>query len=110
MNNMHTALTSIGLFSTRVTTIVLIKILGISNPPSAGAFSKEALVTMYDIAAFLLGTGALLMLNVYPYFAYAADPDHISFEFATFRSKEPVLDGTLGYYRLFDAIVDSCYA
>ncbi|XWS25215.1 hypothetical protein CRYUN_Cryun27aG0050500 [Craigia yunnanensis] len=66
MNNMHTTLTSIGLVSTRVTTIVSTKVLAISNHPSAGAFSKEALVTMYDIAAFLSRTGTPLMLNVYP--------------------------------------------
>ncbi|XVE95399.1 hypothetical protein REPUB_Repub02eG0093900 [Reevesia pubescens] len=94
MNNIHTSLTSIGLVSTRVTTIVSTKILGISKPPSAGAYSKEALVSMNNVAAFLSGTGAPLMLDVYPFFAFAEDPEHISFEYATFRSKQPVLDGT----------------
>ncbi|KAK9271114.1 hypothetical protein L1049_026703 [Liquidambar formosana] len=110
MINIYNAITSIGLFSTKVTTVQRMDILSTSFPPSAGAFSAEAEAVMNGVASFLSRTGSPLMLNVYPYFAYASEPTHISFEYATLNAKEPVLDGDLKYYSLFEAMVDACYA
>ncbi|GLT76830.1 hypothetical protein SLA2020_484660 [Shorea laevis] len=54
---------------------------------------------------------APLLINVYPYFAYASDPEDISLDYAMFRSKKPVvIDGNLKYYNLFDAMVDAFVA
>lgn len=50
------------------------------------------------------------MVNVYPSVAYASNPKQISFEYATFNAKKPVVDGKLKYYNLFDAMVDGFYA
>ena len=50
------------------------------------------------------------MVNLYPYFAYASDPSHVSFEYATFQAKDPVLDKGLKYFSVFDAMVDAVYA
>ncbi|KAE9446438.1 hypothetical protein C3L33_21666, partial [Rhododendron williamsianum] len=53
-------------------------------------------------------TRAPIMVNVYPYFAYASDPAHISLNYATFSSQTPVVvDGPFKYFNLFDAQVDA---
>lgn len=110
MNNMHIVLDSVGLVSTRITTVVPMEVLKTFNPSSAGAFSEQSLTVMNDVAASLLRTGSPLMVNVYPYFAYASNPKQFSFEYATFNAKQPVVDGNLKYYSLFDAMVDGIYA
>ena len=65
---------------------------------------------MKEVTSFLQQTGAPIMVNVYPYFAYASDPADISLEYATFRAQKPIVDGKLKYYSLFDAMVDAYYA
>ncbi|XP_031273005.1 glucan endo-1,3-beta-glucosidase-like [Pistacia vera] len=111
MNNMHTAINSVGLVSTRVTAVISTQALAKSFPPPSGEFSNQAFPAMNDVTAFLSRTGTPLMINVYPYFAYASDPKHISFEYATFNAKQPVVvDGNFKYYNLFDAMVDDVYA
>lgn len=110
MNNIYNALHAVGLVSTRVTTVVSTAILAKSFPPSAGEFSPETFPAINDVVGFLSHTGSPLMINVYPYFAYASEPDHISLEYATFTAKEPIMDGNLMYYNLFDAMVDAILA
>ncbi|KAL8104099.1 glucan endo-1,3-beta-glucosidase-like [Apium graveolens] len=111
INNMHNALNSLGLSKIMVTTVVPGNVLQTSYPPSAGAFSADSLPIMGDIISFLYGNGIPLMVNVYPYFSYAADPVSISLEYATFQSKTPVVvDGQFQYYNLFDASVDAFHA
>ncbi|XP_021898526.1 glucan endo-1,3-beta-glucosidase-like [Carica papaya] len=111
IENMHNAISSAGFDYIMVTTVVPSNVLGNSYPPSAGAFSDETRSNMIDIASVLSETGAPLMLNVYPYFAYAADPSHISLNYALFNSTEAVvIDGQYKYYNLFDAMVDAVHA
>ncbi|TYH18151.1 hypothetical protein ES288_A05G246900v1 [Gossypium darwinii] len=69
---------------------------------------------MNSLASFGLGTTKVttvdspLLINVYPYFAYASDPTHISLNYALFTSTAPVVvDQGLEYYNLFDGIVDA---
>lgn len=85
--------------------------LAVSYPPSAGAFSDAAAGPLKDIIQVLASSGAPILINVYPYFAYASNPGQISLDYALFRSTSPVeVDGNLNYYNLFDAMVDSFYA
>ncbi|KAF3445727.1 hypothetical protein FNV43_RR10903 [Rhamnella rubrinervis] len=110
MSNMHLVLNSVGLVSTRITAVVPMEVLKNFNPPSARAFSEQSLTVMNDVAASLLRTGSPLMVNVYPYFAYALNPKQFSYEYATFIAKQPVVDGHLKYYSPSDAMVDGFYA
>ncbi|KAJ0085100.1 hypothetical protein Patl1_08437 [Pistacia atlantica] len=111
MTNVHNALASVGLSNIFVTTVVSMAALSVSYPPSAGAFSNDAVDSMNSIAQYFANVGSgSLMVNVYPYFAYASDPDHISLDYATFKATDPVVDGELNYFNLFDAMVDSFYA
>ncbi|KAJ1443651.1 Glycoside hydrolase family 17 [Sesbania bispinosa] len=110
MQNIHNAINSIGLTDTKVTTSFYLAGLASSYPPSAGTFISDIEGVMRNVANFLVQTGAPLMVNLYPYFAYASEPEHVSFKYATFNATDPVIDGELKYYSLFDAMADSVYA
>ncbi|RHN47195.1 putative glucan endo-1,3-beta-D-glucosidase [Medicago truncatula] len=110
MQKIKDALTSIGLTDIKVTTSFYMQGLASSYPPSAGAFTNDVVNVMKDVTAYLHQTGAPLMVNVYPYFAYASNPKDIKLEYATFQAVAPVVDGELSYTNLFDAMVDSIYA
>ncbi|VVA95666.1 unnamed protein product [Arabis nemorensis] len=109
MKNMKAALTQIGISRTiHVTTVLATTALANSYPPSAGIFKPEITELVTEIASVLSSTDSQLMVNVYPYFAYASDPSHISLEYATFGSTSPVVtDGNYQYTNMFDAMVDS---
>ncbi|KAL7238199.1 hypothetical protein ACSBR2_004320 [Camellia fascicularis] len=110
MQNLQNILNAGNLASTtKVTTVVSTGILGTSYPPS-GAFSLEARDNLIKILGFLSAQGSPLVVNVYPYFAYAAEPANVHLDYAQFTAKGPVvLDGNLRYQNMFDAIVDACY-
>ncbi|KAL6317786.1 hypothetical protein AAG906_030540 [Vitis piasezkii] len=62
-----------------------------SYPPSSGAFVSEAAGVLTQLATFLTGSGSpLIMVDSYPYFAYASDPAQISLEYALFNPKQPI--------------------
>ncbi|KAI3972900.1 hypothetical protein MKX01_019558 [Papaver californicum] len=107
MTNLYNALLNIGLDQVKVTTVVPGSVLATSYPPSAGVFSPQVIGVMTQVSRFLRLHGAPLMINVYPYFSYASNPVDISLEYALFTSTTPVVDGTLKYYNLFDAMLDS---
>ncbi|KAL3510629.1 hypothetical protein ACH5RR_030030 [Cinchona calisaya] len=94
-----------------LTTTVATTVLGVSYPPSASIFSPEVRGTIVDILKFLSTKEYLpLMINAYPYFAYASDPTNVRLDYVLFTATEPVVvDGDLKYTNLFDAIVDSFY-
>ncbi|XP_022135630.1 probable glucan endo-1,3-beta-glucosidase BG4 [Momordica charantia] len=95
----------------KVTTVVHMSVIGVSYPPSTGAFTDAAAGPLSEIAKVVGSSGAPLLLNVYPYFAYASNPQQIPLNYALFTSTTPVVvDGNLNYYNLFDAMVDSFYA
>ncbi|GAB4851676.1 hypothetical protein Ancab_031079 [Ancistrocladus abbreviatus] len=79
-------------------------------PPSNGQFNPGIRSFIDPIIRFLVNNRAPLLMNVYPYFSYASNPQ-ISLPYATFTSPGiTVHDGQNGYQNLFDALVDSVYA
>ncbi|KAM2291612.1 hypothetical protein ACFX1S_026847 [Malus domestica] len=97
--------------SLKVTTVLPATALGVSYPPSAGQFSGEAAGIMASICPFLNYQGSPLMINVYPYFAYASKASDIPLDYAQFTATKPWLqDGNLSYYNLFDATVDAFFS
>ncbi|KAL4192458.1 hypothetical protein AMTRI_Chr06g172110 [Amborella trichopoda] len=112
MQNLLNALrTSPAFQQTAVTTAIHMETLGTSYPPSQGAFTEPAAGAMRYIAPFLSTNNFPLLLNVYPFFAYASDPVNINLDYALFRPTAPaVQDGPLTYNNLFDASVDAVYS
>ncbi|KAM0947874.1 putative glucan endo-1,3-beta-D-glucosidase [Dioscorea sansibarensis] len=109
MQNLQTAITAAGL-SIPVTTVVSTEVLGVSYPPSLSSFSSSSLPIMGPIISFLAAKQTPLLVNVYPYFAYSADPKDVRLDYALFTATQPpVIDGNLSYMNLFDAMVDAMY-
>lgn len=112
MQNLLRVIRSHGLKSVKVTTAVSAGAVQNSYPPSATEFGPDARGPLTDILKVLSGQGrgAVLMVNLYPYFAYAGEPQHISLQYAQFTATKPVVrDGNLAYYNLFTAMVDAFY-
>ncbi|XP_072980268.1 uncharacterized protein [Typha angustifolia] len=112
MKNIYNALSAAGLQDKiKVSTSVSQGVLGQSYPPSSGAFSSAAQQTLGPIVQFLASKGAPLLVNVYPYFSYAANPSQIDLKYALFTSPGTVVtDGKAAYQNLFDALVDALYS
>ncbi|KAF0919690.1 hypothetical protein E2562_030941 [Oryza meyeriana var. granulata] len=111
MKNLESALRAAGL-SVPVTTVIATSVLGSSYPPSQGAFSEAALPTVSPIVSFLASSGTPLLVNVYPYFAYSADPSSVPLDYALLSpsASAAVTDGGVAYSNMFDAILDAVYA
>ncbi|WVZ67453.1 hypothetical protein U9M48_016528 [Paspalum notatum var. saurae] len=109
MRNLQGALAAAGLAGVKVSTCVRYDAVASSFPPSSGVFAQPY---MADIARFLATTGAPLLANVYPYFAYSGDPGDISLNYALFLPGTTVRDSGNGllYTNLFDAMVDAVHA
>lgn len=110
MRNLNAALSSAGMGAIKASTAVRFDAVANSFPPSSGAFAQGYLT---DVARYLAATGAPLLANVYPYFAYRDNPRDISLAYATFQpGAAAVRDaGTgLAYTNLFDAMADAVVA
>jgi len=111
MKNMQAALAAAGLSGRiKVSTSVRFDVVTDTFPPSNGFFADFDY--MGPIVSFLASTGAPLLANVYPYFAYKDNPKDIQLNYATFAPGTTVTDDGNGltYTNLFDAMVDSIYA
>ncbi|KAK1308062.1 hypothetical protein QJS10_CPA09g00125 [Acorus calamus] len=87
------------------TTVVSGTVFQDTYPPSGATLKSEALPIMTDLIAFLKGVGGPLLVNIYPYFAYAANPSTISLDLALLQPNATgFMDGSLKYTNLFDAI------
>ncbi|KAJ1255900.1 hypothetical protein BS78_K141700 [Paspalum vaginatum] len=109
IRNLNSALSSAGLGAIKASTAVRFDVVANSYPPSSGVFAQGYMV---DIARYLASTGAPLLANVYPYFAYRDNPRDISLGYATFQPGTTVRDSGNGltYTNLFDAMFDAVVA
>lgn len=110
MQNIQRALESQGLGgSIKVSTPHAFSVIGVSFPPSAGAFNDNNF--MRGILEFLRQKNSPFMVNVYPFFAYRDNSGQISLDYALFNpNAPPVFDSGRTYRNLFDAQVDSVFA
>ncbi|WOK96146.1 hypothetical protein Cni_G04853 [Canna indica] len=114
MQNVHAALCRLHLDgNVKVSSPIALTALQNSYPSSAGCFRPELVETvMRPMLEFLRQTDSYLMVNAYPFFAYEANTDVISLDYALFRPNEGVVDSGNGlrYYSLFDAQIDAVFA
>ena len=91
-----------------VTTVVAMSSLGQSYPPSAGMFTPQSREQLVPVLKFLSHARTPILVNIYPYFAYASNPVNISIDYATFNAKNVVVeDGAMQYRNMFVAIFDA---
>ncbi|EOA18987.1 hypothetical protein CARUB_v10007632mg [Capsella rubella] len=91
-----------------VSTVVAMDNLDVSFPPSNGTFKPEARKQLVPVLQLLSQTKTPILVNIYPYFAYAEEKNNILLEYATFTARRVVVqDGPLGYSNLFDAMFDA---
>lgn len=108
--NLHQALRTLGLEAKiKISSPQAASILSNSYPPSAGEFDPNFKSVIIPLLMFLANTGSPLMVNIYPFFSYINDPEHISLEYVLFRSSNVDYDilNSLTYDNLFDASIDA---
>ncbi|XP_058080571.1 glucan endo-1,3-beta-glucosidase 12 [Magnolia sinica] len=114
MTNVHAALARFNLDSEiKVSSPIALSCLQSSYPSSAGAFRNELVEPVIKpMLEFLRQTGSYIMVNAYPFFAYEANADVISLDYALFRPNAGVVDAGSGlrYSNLFDAQIDAVFA
>ncbi|KAL1556253.1 glucan endo-1,3-beta-D-glucosidase-like [Salvia divinorum] len=115
MKNVYASLGKHNLSSAiKISSPVALSALQSSYPPSAGAF-KPALVepVIKPMLAFLKQTSSYLMVNAYPFFAYIANTDTISLDYALLRvsaAGNPDAGNGLVYKSLLEAQTDAVFA
>eukprot|EP01018_Ginkgo_biloba_P014833 Gb_02225 [translate_table: standard] len=110
MQNIHSSLVRWNLHKKiKVTTTVAMDALNSSSPPSSGRFRDDiAESVMKPLLRFISNTKSFYFVNVYPYFAWAANADKIPLEYAIFGTvKAAVQDGGLQYTDMLSAQLDA---
>ncbi|KAL3736367.1 hypothetical protein ACJRO7_025338 [Eucalyptus globulus] len=110
MNNVYASLVKYNLAGISVSSPIAMSSLQTSYPTSAGSFKSDLVEPVIKpMLEFLRKTGSYLMVNVYPFFAYMANSDQISLDYALFKQNPGAVDPGSGlkYYGLFDAQVDA---
>ncbi|KAK4278395.1 hypothetical protein QN277_016248 [Acacia crassicarpa] len=114
MKNVYASLVKQNIGSAiKVSSPIALSALQSSYPSSAGSFKSELIEPVIKpMLDFLRETASYMMANAYPFFAYAANADKISLDYALFKENPGVVDpgNGLTYYSLFDAEIDAVYA
>ncbi|CAA7021139.1 unnamed protein product [Microthlaspi erraticum] len=114
MKNVQSSLVKFNLDkSIKISSPIALSALASSYPPSAGAFKPDLIEPVIKPMLDLLRkTSSHLMINAYPFFAYAANADKISLEYALFKENAGNVDSGNGlkYSNLLDAQIDAVFA
>ncbi|KAK6922186.1 Glycoside hydrolase family 17 [Dillenia turbinata] len=108
IHNLYEALYTLGLSEKiKLSSPCAASIVSHSYPPSLAIFDPNLRYAIVPLLQFLHDTSSPLMVNVYPFFSYTNDPEHVSLEYALFKTNDPVYDCGLPYTNLFDATIDA---
>ncbi|XP_010443128.1 PREDICTED: glucan endo-1,3-beta-D-glucosidase [Camelina sativa] len=114
MTNVQSSLVKFNLVkSIKISSPIALSALASSYPPSAGSFKPELIEPVIKPMLDLLRkTSSHLMVNAYPFFAYAANANKISLDYALFKDNAGNVDSGNGlkYDSLLDAQIDAVFA
>ncbi|EOA13340.1 hypothetical protein CARUB_v10026374mg [Capsella rubella] len=114
MTNVQSSLVKFSLDkSIKISSPIALSALASSYPPSAGSFKPELIEPVIKPMLDLLRkTSSHIMVNAYPFFAYAANADKISLDYALFKENAGNVDSGNGlkYNSLLDAQIDAVFA
>ncbi|CDY20780.1 BnaA02g09200D [Brassica napus] len=114
MKNVQSSLAKFSLDGAiKISSPLALSALANSYPPSAGSFKPDLIEPVIKpMLDFLRKTSSHLMVNAYPFFAYAANADKISLEYALFKENAGNVDSGNGlkYENLLDAQIDAVFA
>ncbi|XP_038905980.1 glucan endo-1,3-beta-glucosidase 13 [Benincasa hispida] len=114
MKNVYSSLQKFNLHnSIKISSPIALTALASSYPTSSGSFKPDLVEPVIKPMLDLLRQSqSYLMVNAYPFFAYADNSDKISIDYALFRNNPGVIDSGNGlkYTNLFEAQVDAVFA
>ncbi|KAK6132866.1 hypothetical protein DH2020_033397 [Rehmannia glutinosa] len=115
MRNIHASLLKYDVASSIiVSSPIALSALQTSYPASSGSFKPDLVEPVIKpMLNFINQTGSYLMVNAYPFFAYIANSDTISLDYALFRdnnSGDVDPNNGLVYKSLFEAQTDAVFA
>ncbi|KAK9288999.1 hypothetical protein L1049_017470 [Liquidambar formosana] len=111
MRRIRASLKSLNIRNIKVGTPLAMDVLQSSFPPSNGMFRSDVSErVMVPLLHFLNVTKSFFFLDVYPYFPWSADPNHISLDYALSRGTRFTYTDPgsgLRYTNLLDQMLDS---
>jgi exo-beta-1,3-glucanase (GH17 family) len=113
MQGVYRALVTLGLDKqVTVTTAHSLDILGVSYPPSSGAFRENLIEYMQSIVSFHAQIKSPFLINAYPFFAYMGSPNEIALDYVLFQPNEGMTDPNtnLHYDNMLYAQIDAVYS
>ncbi|XP_050219348.1 glucan endo-1,3-beta-glucosidase 12-like [Mercurialis annua] len=113
MKNVQNSLVKFNLSTIKVSSPIALSALQNSYPSSSGSFKTDLIEpVLKPMLEFLRKTDSYLMVNAYPFFAYAANSKEISLDYALFKENSGVVDSGNGlkYYSLLEAQLDAVFA
>lgn len=113
MQTVYNTLVNLGLDEqVTVTTAHSLDILGVSYPPSAGAFRQDLGEYLHAILNFHAQIKSPFLINAYPYFAYKYNPDEVPLNYVLFQPNQGTVDPftNLKYDNMLYAQVDAVYS
>ncbi|XVE79255.1 hypothetical protein DITRI_Ditri14bG0043000 [Diplodiscus trichospermus] len=113
MQTVYNTLVDLGLDKqVTVTSAHSLDILGVSYPPSAGAFRQDLVEYLHAILNFHAQIKSPFLINAYPYFAYKDNSNEVSLDYVLFRPNQGTVDPVtnLKYDNMLYAQVDAVYS
>ncbi|PIN00059.1 Glucan endo-1,3-beta-D-glucosidase [Handroanthus impetiginosus] len=114
MKNIYASLLKYNVASSiKISSPVALSALQTSYPSSSGSFKSDLIEPVIKpMLSLLQQTGSYLMVNAYPFFAYTANTDTISLDYALFRDNSGNIDSNNGhvYKSLLEAQIDAVFA
>ncbi|XVE59570.1 hypothetical protein DITRI_Ditri05aG0056700 [Diplodiscus trichospermus] len=113
MQTVYNTLVDLGLDKqVTVTTAHSIDILGVSYPPSAGAFRQDLGEYLHAILNFHAQVKSPFLINAYPYFAYKDNQNEVPLDYVLFQPNQGTVDPitNLRYDNMLYAQVDAVYS